>query len=70
MILTNMIRGQMAMKGFTIKKLAKAIGMSGKTLSYKMNHGRFYVDEAELLCEILEIDEPGPIFFAKVSRKP
>ncbi len=69
MVRTDILRGKIAEKGLNLKKVAKSLGMTPKTLSEKMKKGVFDTDEAEKLVELLEIENPGRIFFApEVTR--
>ena len=67
MVLTNQIRGLMVMRGYNITSFAEALKMTPKTLSTKLQSGNFSVDEANLIIELLDIENPGAIFFAKQS---
>lgn len=68
MILINEIRGRMRAKGFTNEKLAKELGISGKTLSCKFKKGILGADDILKIIVILEISNPEEIFFVnKVS---
>ena len=65
MINANLIRAKIVEKGMNQKIVAEKIGMSEKTFSIKMNNGKFGLDEAERLIQLLEIDQPIKYFFAK-----
>lgn len=67
MIRTDLLRGKMAEKGYTIGRLAQAIPVSRKTLSDKLNgcSKEFKFWEMARIAEILELDEPGRYFFAQ-----
>lgn len=68
MINANLIRAKIVENGMTQEQVAKEMGISAKTLSIKMNTGKFGLHEAEKLIEILKIEEPVKYFFAdKVS---
>lgn len=60
---TAKLRGAIAERGLTQKKVAEHIGMSEKTFYLKMKRGVFGTDEAERMVELLEIDNPAEIFF-------
>lgn len=64
MINANLIRAKIVEKGMNQKIVAEKIGMSEKTFSIKMNNGKFGLDEAERLIQLLEIDQPIKYFFA------
>lgn len=65
MVLTNEIRGKMVARGFTQKQLAKKLEMSERTLANKLTKGVFTTTDVEKLIDILKIDNPMEIFFAK-----
>jgi DNA-binding XRE family transcriptional regulator len=65
LILTNELRGVIAMRGLTQAKVAEAIGISSKTFYDKMKKGVFNSSEIEAMIELLHIDDPARIFFAK-----
>lgn len=67
MVLTNQIRGLMVMKGYNITSFAEALDMASKTLSSKLQSGNFTVEEAYKIIDLLDIENPGAIFFAKQS---
>ncbi|MCD8208524.1 MAG: hypothetical protein LUD72_11345 [Bacteroidales bacterium] len=45
--------------------MAKALGMTPKTFTLRMKSGVFGSDEMETMIEILHIENPADIFFAK-----
>lgn len=61
----NEFRAELARKGYTQKSLAEKIGMTPKTLYLKMKTGKFGTDEVNKIMEVLNIQDPIPIFFAK-----
>ena len=61
----NALRAEMARNGLTQKELAKAIGISEKTFISRMKKGVFGTDEAQTMVELLHIDNPSTVFFAK-----
>ncbi len=68
MINVNLIRAKIAEKGMTQGEVAQKIGMSANTFSTKMKNGRFGLDEADRMINLLEIENPELYFFAnKVS---
>lgn len=64
MINANLIRAKIVEKGLTQKQVAALIGMSEKTFSIKMNNGKFGLDEAQKMVDLLKIDKPEKYFFA------
>jgi len=65
MVATDKLRGIIAEKGMSQRKLAEALGMSEKTFYLKMQRGVFGTDEAEAMVTLLDIPNPAEIFFAK-----
>lgn len=65
MVRTDKIRGMMAEQGVMCKDMAKALGMTPKTFTLRMKSGVFGSDEMETMIEILHIENPADIFFAK-----
>ena len=59
----NRLRGLMVEKGYTQQKMADKLGMTTRTFQNKMKKGVFGTDEAALLAEILEMEDPSDIFF-------
>jgi len=65
MVRTDLLRGIIAKKGLSMRKVAFHLGMTEKTFYSKMKKGVFDSDEIQLMIEFLEIKNPMPIFFAK-----
>lgn len=65
MVDTNKLRGIIAERGTSQRKLANQLGMVEKTFYSKMKAGVFGTDEAEKLIQILDIENPAEIFFAR-----
>lgn len=65
MINANKIRARIVELGMTQKQLAEMIGISEKTLSVKMNNGKFGLDEADKMIKVLKIEQPEKYFFTK-----
>lgn len=65
MIRTNELRGIITAKGTTQERVAKQLGITPKTFYLKMQKGVFGSDEIEKMIDILDIDNPVDIFFAK-----
>lgn len=63
MINANKIRARIVELGMNQKQVAAQIGMSEKTFSIKMNNGKFGLDEADKMIEVLKIDKPDNYFF-------
>ena len=63
MINANKIRARIVELGMNQAQVAEKIGMSAKTFSIKMNNGKFGLDEAERMIDVLKIDKPIDYFF-------
>lgn len=63
MIDTKKLKGVIVEQGKTQENVARAIGMSPRTFSYKMKKGVFGSDEIEAMIEYLKIEQPLTIFF-------
>ena len=65
MVDCNKLRGCIVSNGRTQEEVAKLIGITPKTFYLKMKKGVFGSDEIEKMIDLLNIDDPMPIFFAK-----
>ena len=65
MIDTNALKGIIVANGLTQAQVAERIGMHPKTFGIKMKRGVFGSDEMEAMIELLSIQDPVHIFFAK-----
>lgn len=65
MVLTNEIKGKMVARGLTQKQLAEKLEMSERTLANKLTKGVFTTTDVEKLIDVLKIENPMEIFFAK-----
>lgn len=65
MIDVNELRGFIAKRGYSQTDVAKHIGVTPKTFYEKMKKGVFGSDEMEAMIELLGIERPEEIFFAK-----
>ena len=63
MIDTDKLKGVIAEKGLSQRKIAIKLGMSEKTFYSKMKKGIFDSDEIEEMIAILAIEKPLGIFF-------
>lgn len=68
MIRVDELRGIIATRGLSQRKVAKIMGIAEKTFYSKMRAGVFRSDEIEKMIEILEIDNPSEIFLADLVR--
>jgi len=66
MVDVNRLRSIIVLNGKTQEDVAKKIGMAPKTFSLKMKKGVFGSDEIEKMVEYLNIEDPVPVFFAKM----
>lgn len=68
MINANLIKAKIVENGMTQAQVAEKIGMCSKTFSLKMASGKFGLDEADKMIDLLKIEDPQKYFFAdKVS---
>ncbi len=61
----NEFRAAIARRGYTQKRLAEEIGISEPSMHRKIKNGTFGLDEAQRIINVLEIEKPEDIFFAK-----
>lgn len=64
MVDTAKLKAAWVAKGKTQDEVAKIIGVSSKTMSFRMKKGVFGSDEMERMIDALEIKNPAEIFFA------
>lgn len=64
MIATDKLRGIIAERGLSQRKVAEHLKMTEKTFYAKMKRGVFDSDEMAEMVNFLAIDNPGEIFFA------
>ena len=65
MVDVNKLRGCIVSNGMTQEQVAKALGITPKTFYLRMKKRVFLSDEIEQMIDMLGIDDPMPIFFAK-----
>ena len=65
MINSNLIRARIVELGMTQEQVAEKMQISAKTFSIKMKNGKFGLDEADKMIEILKIENPVRYFFAQ-----
>ena len=65
MIKTNELKAIIIKNGYTQKQVAERIGITPKTFYEKMKKGVFGSDEIQIMIEMLNIENPNEIFFAK-----
>lgn len=61
---TNKLRGAIAERGMSQRKVAAALGMTERTFYAKMKKGVFGTDEAEAMIHLLKIRNPAEIFLS------
>lgn len=67
MVDTKKLVGIIYERELSQRKVAKAMGMTEKTFYSKMKKGVFDSDEIEQMIDMLGIDNPLEVFFAKVG---
>lgn len=67
MIDTDALRGIIVSRKLSQQKVAEMLGITPKTFYLKMKKGVFGSNEIEAMIDLLAIENPTPIFFAKKS---
>lgn len=62
---SNELKAEIARNGYTQGQVAEMLGMSANTFSAKMKKGKFGLDEADRMIDILGINRPVHIFFGR-----
>ena len=65
MVATSKLRGLIVANDMTQESVAKELGITSKTFYMKMKKGVFGSDEIEKMINLLHIEDPISIFFAK-----
>ncbi len=65
MLAVDKLRGIIAERGLSQRKVASYLGITEKTFYTKMKKGVFGTDEVEKMVDLLQIDNPTDIFLAK-----
>lgn len=60
---SNLLKSIMVAQGYTVRDVAKGIGINEKRLYRYMKKGIFPSDVVEQLVKFLDIVDPVPIFF-------
>lgn len=68
MIRTDKLRGIIAARGLSQRRVARLIGITERTFYGKMQAGVFRSDEIDKMIEILKIENPAHIFLAEKLR--
>ena len=63
MINANLIRARIVELGMKQAQVAAQMNMSAKTFSIKMKNGKFGLDEADRMIDILKLEQPERYFF-------
>lgn len=69
MVSTSRLRGLIAERGLSQRRVAKQLGMTEKTFYSKMKKGIFDSDEISKMILLLGIDNPIEIFFAEEGTR-
>lgn len=69
MVDVNRLRGLIAERGLSQRKVAKLLGMAEKTFYSKMKSGVFVSTEMSALIELLDISDPAGIFFTEIVSR-
>ena len=64
MVNTNKLKGIIAERGMSQRKVAKSLGITENTFYSKMHKGVFDSDEIQQMINLLDISDPIEIFFA------
>lgn len=70
MIRTDKLAGLMAEKSYSKTAMAKALGITPNTFRRKLAKGVFDSNEISVMMELLDIEDPTPVFFAKLGNNP
>lgn len=62
---SNKLRGIIAERGLSQRKVAEQLGMTERTFYSKMKKGVFGTDEAQQMVDLLHIENPADIFFER-----
>lgn len=65
MINTSKLKGIIVESGYSQQDVANQIGIAPKTFYEKMKKGVFGSDEMQMMIDMLHIEDPAAIFFAK-----
>lgn len=66
MINVPALKGKMVEKEITGAEMAKILNMTDKTFYKKLNKGIFTNLQIDIMLEVLEINDPRPIFFSQL----
>lgn len=63
MLNANLLKAEIKRNGLTLASTAKMIGVSESTFWRKIRNNSFNLGEADKLIQVLDIKNPGQIFF-------
>ena len=61
----NNLKAEITRAGKTQKDVAAELGIIENTFSKKINSGSFGLDEANIMIDMLHIQNPGAVFFGR-----
>lgn len=61
----NLLKAEIVRNGYNLSTLAEKVGMTVSTLSRRIKKDNFNSNEVTKIIEVLNIDNPTEIFFAK-----
>lgn len=61
----NLLKAEIVRNGYNLSTLAEEVGMTVSTLSRRIKKDNFNSNEVTKIIEVLNIDNPTEIFFAK-----
>lgn len=64
MVNVNLLKAEIVKNGLTQAEFCKKIGMAHSTFVRKMRTKNLTTNEAEKMIDVLDIKEPGQIFFS------
>lgn len=65
MLDVNKLKAAIVASGLRQKDVAKALGITDRNFRYKLSKKKLYNTEIEILIDVLNIESPMEIFFAK-----
>lgn len=66
MLNANLLKAEIKRNGLTLASTAKMIGVSESTFWRKIRNNSFNLGEADMLIQVLDIKNPGQIFFGQI----
>ena len=65
MVDVNLLKSEYVKKGFTQRTFCEKIDMAESTFSRRLRKGNFKTDEAARIIDVLDLESPELVFFAK-----